>query len=44
MMVELWMRKREMGDEDENDVEDTSRYENSGVQLAWLGWEDSVSV
>jgi len=24
MMVELWTRKREMGDEDENDMEDTS--------------------
>jgi len=34
MMVEMWMRKREMGDEDENDVEDTSRYEKSGVPLA----------
>jgi len=27
MIVELWTRKREMGDEDENDVEDTSGYE-----------------
>jgi len=34
MMVEMWMRKREMGDKDENDVEDTSGYEKSGVQLA----------
>jgi len=25
-MVELWMRKREMGDEDENDMVDTSSY------------------
>ena len=33
MMVELWMRKREMGDADENDVEDTSGYEISGVRL-----------
>jgi len=31
MIVELWMRKSEMGDEDGNDVEDTSGYENSGV-------------
>jgi len=31
MMVELWKRKREMGDEDENDMEDTSGYETSGV-------------
>jgi len=34
MMVEWWMRKREMGDEDENDVEDMSGYEESGVRLA----------
>jgi len=34
MMVELWMRKREMGDEDENDMGDTSGPEKSGVQLA----------
>jgi hypothetical protein len=34
MMVELWTRKREMEDEDENYVEDTSGYEKSGVQLA----------
>jgi len=34
MMVELWTRKREMGDEDENDGEDMSGYEKSGVQLA----------
>jgi len=35
---------REKGDEDENDIEDTSRYEKSGGWLAWLGWEDLVSV
>jgi len=34
MMVEMWMRKREMVDEDENDAEDTSEYEKSGVRLA----------
>jgi len=34
MMVELWTRKREMGDEDENDMENTSGYEKSGVRLA----------
>jgi hypothetical protein len=34
MMFELWTRKREVWDEDENDVEDTSGYEKSGVQLA----------
>jgi len=33
-----------MGDEDENNVEDTTRYEKSGVQLALLRWEDLVSV
>jgi len=44
MMVEMWMRKRVMWDEDENDVEDTSGYEKSGVRLAWLGWDDLVSV
>ena len=37
------MRKREMGDEDENDVI-KSGYEKSGVRLASLGWEDLVSV
>jgi len=34
MMVELWMRKREIRDEDEHDMEDTSRPEKSGVRLA----------
>jgi len=34
MMVELWMRKRGMGYEDENYVEVLSGYEKSGVQLA----------
>jgi len=34
MMVELWTRNREMGDEDEKDVEDMSGYEKSGVRLA----------
>ena len=34
MIVELWTRKREIGDEDENVVEDTSGYEKSRVQLA----------
>ena len=44
MMVELWTRKREMGDEDENDMEDTSSYGKAGVRLAWWGLEDLVSV
>jgi len=30
-MVELWTRKREMGDGDENDMEDTCGPEKSGV-------------
>jgi len=34
MKIELWMRKREMGDEDENDVEHMSGYEKSGVRHA----------
>jgi len=33
MMVELWRRKREMGEEHENDVEDTSGYKKSEVRL-----------
>jgi len=34
MMVELCTRKGEMGDEDENDVEERCRYEKSAVRLA----------
>jgi len=33
-MIELWTRKREMGDEDENDMENMWGYEKSGVRLA----------
>jgi len=44
MMAELWTRKREMADEDENDMEHTSSYEKSGEWLAWLGLEHLVSV
>jgi len=44
MMVELWMRKKEMGDGDDNDMEDMRGYEESGVWLARLGLEDLVSV
>jgi len=33
-MVEVWTRKKEMGNEDENDMEDTSRPEESEVRLA----------
>jgi hypothetical protein len=31
MIVELWTRKREMEDEDENNMENTSGYEKSGA-------------
>jgi hypothetical protein len=34
MMVELWTRKREMGDEYENDGQDMSGYVKSRVRLA----------
>jgi len=34
MMVELWMRNNETGEEDEYDVDDTSGYQTSGVRLA----------
>jgi len=27
MIVDMWRRKRKIGDEDENDMEDTSGYE-----------------
>ena len=37
-------RVREMGDEDQNDMQDTSGYEKSGVLLASMGLEDLVSV
>jgi hypothetical protein len=33
MMLEFWLRKREMGDEDEDDEENWSAYENSDVRL-----------
>jgi len=38
------MMKREMGDEDAKDVEETSEYKKSGVQLAQLGWEHLLLV
>jgi len=34
MMVELWTSTGEIGEADENDMEDTRGYEKSGVQLA----------
>jgi len=37
MMVELWTRKWQMGDEDENYMEDASRDEKAGVGVAdWV--------
>jgi hypothetical protein len=36
--------KEKDGDDDKNDVEDTSGYDKSGVQLARLGWEARESV
>jgi len=38
------MRIRGIGDEDQNDEEDMSEYEEPGVQLAWFGWEEYISV
>jgi len=40
MIVELWTRKKEMGDEDENEMEDPSGPEKSQVKLAWLGLDE----
>jgi hypothetical protein len=34
MMIELWMGNRVMGEEDKNNVNNTSRYGKSGAQLA----------
>jgi len=42
MMIELWTRMGEMGDNDGNDVDEISGYEKSWVRLDWLGWEDHV--
>jgi len=43
-MLEWWTRKREMGDKDENNVEDMSGYVKSGVHSAGLSCDDLVSV
>jgi len=43
MMVELWTRKREMGENDKSDMEDTSGYDILGVWLAWFGLEEAWS-
>jgi len=37
MMVELWTRKREMGDEDEYDMEDTSLRNQEYNLPDWVG-------
>jgi hypothetical protein len=34
MIVDLWTRNRELGDEEDNNVDDTSAYEKSGVRYA----------
>jgi len=44
MIVELWTRKREMGDEDGNNMEDMGEHDKSGVGLAWMGLEDLALV
>jgi hypothetical protein len=44
MMVELWTRKKEMGDEDVTNIEDTSSDEKSVVRLACFGLQDLVSA
>jgi hypothetical protein len=44
MTVELWTRKREIGDKDENDMEDVSGHEKSDVRFACLGKDYLVSV
>jgi hypothetical protein len=33
MIVELWTKNRELGDEDQNDMENTSGFEKSEVQF-----------
>jgi hypothetical protein len=39
MMVELWTRKREMEDEDQNHMEDTSGYCGDGLECGHhVGW------
>jgi len=44
MMVELWTRQGEMGDDDGNHVENLSGYQKSGVRLAWLRGEYLIRV
>jgi len=42
MIFEFWTRKRQMGDAGDTNVDDMSRNEHSGVQLARLGLADLV--
>jgi len=42
MMVELWTTMRDMGDEDDNDVDNTCGYQKSRAWYARLCWEDLV--
>jgi hypothetical protein len=44
MMAELWSRKREIGEEDESNMEDTSSYDRSGVRLTYVDLENFLSV
>ena len=44
VIVELRTGKRQMGNEDGNDMEDASGYDKSGVRLGQLCWEDLVLV
>ena len=44
MMVELWTTKREIDNDEENDVENTCKHEKSVVGLPLLGQEDIVLV
>jgi len=44
MMIEVRIWKTEMGDEHENDLENTSGYGKSGVWLSSLHWEDIIFV
>jgi len=44
MTIELWTRKREIGDADENNMEDPSNFEKSGERLAYFGLTDFVSA
>jgi len=44
MMAEFFTRKCDVGDGDENNVNDMSIYEKSGVWVDWFSLEDLVSM